>query len=157
MNNQKGNISSKEKKFFTKEELKERNKKGKYSDDEIAKKRHIDSRAKFIVRDSISNSIINTSGKWIAVDLSDDVYDSFYSTCSNYFEAELFDKKMEPEYKEYMSEEEKHELTYNTAEDDIAKQRKKGISGPRYGITYKRVQNDDGKYDYEIDKVEKLE
>ena len=44
-----------------------RNEKAKYSDDEIARARFIDSKAKFLVRDRIHNDNIDTKNKWIGI------------------------------------------------------------------------------------------
>lgn len=47
--------------------MNKRNKNAKYSDDQIEEARYLDSKAKFIVRDRISDEVINTSNKWVGV------------------------------------------------------------------------------------------
>ncbi len=61
--NGKQNEQSKQKKVG----LNARNDKAKYSDDEIARARYIDSKAKFLVRDRIHNDNIDTKNKWIDI------------------------------------------------------------------------------------------
>ncbi len=154
--------SSKEEKAvkISKSDLKKRNDKAKYSDDEISRARHIDSKAKFIARDRIADAVINTSGKWIAVndftatERRDRKGNS--SIDFDYVDVETFDKKLSPEYTQDMSEEEKHELTYQTAEKDIARQRKKGAKGPEYRYRTKLVEKN-GKQEYEVKSVTRID
>ena len=123
---------------ITKADLKKRNDKAKYSDEEIERAKYIDSKAKFIARDRVSNEIIDTSKKWVGVNnvkgniKTDRQGNETYEIQE--MDVEIFDKKDIPTYTEDMSEQEKHELTYDTAEGDIAKQRKRGKKGPEYRV-----------------------
>lgn len=145
--------------------INDRNKKAKYTDEEIARKQHADSKAKFIVRDRISNDVIDTTGKWIDVtDLDYDYHidrkgkiqiDEIHS-----FNVELFDKTEIPVYQEDMSEAEKHQLTYEVAQEDIekqkkeAKQQRKKVNRPKYHVDAE-LQKKGSKEEYIIKNVKK--
>ena len=122
-NNAKQNVKSQQKKVG----LNARNEKAKYSDDEIARARYVDSKAKFLVRDRIHNDNIDTRNKWIGI--SNLKVKERWDRNGNYdpeilsFDAEIFDRTEQPQYEENMTEDEKHLLTYEVAEGDIAKQR----------------------------------
>ena len=122
-NSVKHNAKSQQKKVG----LNARNEKAKYSDDEIARARYVDSKAKFLVRDRIHNDNIDTRNKWI--EISNLKVEDRWDKNGNYdpeilsFDAEIFDRTEQPQYEEYMTEDEKHLLTYKVAEGDIEKQR----------------------------------
>ena len=123
---------------ITKADLKKRNDKAKYSDEEIERAKYIDSKAKFITRDRVSNDVIDTSKKWVGVnnvkgEIKTDRYGNEIYDIQE-MDVETFDKKDIPAYTEDMTEQEKHELTYDTAEGDISKQRKRGTKGPEYRV-----------------------
>lgn len=87
----------------------------------------MDSKAKFLVRDRIHNDNIDTRNKWIGI--SNLKVKERWDRNGNYdpeilsFDAEIFDRTEQPQYEENMTEDEKHLLTYEVAEGDIAKQR----------------------------------
>ena len=123
---------------ITKADLKKRNDKAKYSDEEIERAKYIDSKAKFITRDRVSNDVIDTSKKWVGVnnvkgEIKTDRYGNEIYDIQE-MDVETFDKKDIPVYTEDMTEQEKHELTYDTAEGDISKQSKRGTKGPEYRV-----------------------
>jgi len=144
----------------TKADLKKRNDKAKYSDDEISRARYIDSKAKFIARDRIADTVIDTKGKWIAVNDYTATERRDRKGRGNvdfdYVDVEVFDKKIIPEYSDNMSEDEKHQLTYDTAEKDIDRQRRKGAKGPEYRYKTKLVEKN-GKQEYEVKSVTRID
>lgn len=128
-------------------------KKRKYTDEEIARKRWVYSAAVFITRDTINDELINTNGKWI--DVTQSIYtildDKGHIYDFQQIDAELFEKKIKPQYEEGMSEAKKHEITYDTAQEDIKNQRKRGIKGEKYRIYLRLVQEP---FMYNIERIE---
>ncbi len=148
------------KKKKTKPDLNKRNDKAKYTDDEIERKKRIDTIVKLIIRDRIPNDVINTSKKWVAVN------DTKYTIKRDHYgnetydiqeaDVELFNKKDVPKYTKFMSEEEKHELTYITAENDIFKQRIQGFKGQEYRIKV-HTKKVNGKNEIIIDDLTRID
>ncbi len=142
-----------------------RNEKAKYSDDEIARARYIDSKAKFLVRDRIHNDNIDTRNKWIGISniKSKDRWDSNgnYDPEIRSFDAEIFDRTEQPVYKKHMSEDEKHKLTYEVAEGDIQKQRitekkmHKSADRPSYHVDVATKYTKDKKTEYQVKNIQK--
>ena len=81
-----------------------RNDKAKYSDDEIARARYVDSKSKFLVRDRIHNDNIDTINKWIGI--SNLQVKDKWDRDGNYdpeilsFDAEIFDRTEQTIYDE---------------------------------------------------------
>lgn len=125
-------MSKKQKKIPEKGEKK---KKAIHDSEYIAYCEHGDSAAVFIMRD-IQNTV-NVKGKWIDVlsikTRAENVIKSGWHDFE-YFEVELFPKRILPEYKEHMTEDEKHYLTWQTAKFDIMTQRNKGYKGKKYRV-----------------------
>ena len=145
--------------------LNARNDKAKYSDDEIARARYIDSKAKFLVRDRIHNDNIDTRNKWIGISniKSKDRWDNDgnYDPEILSFDAEIFDRTEQPVYDEDMSEDEKHKLTYEVAEGDIQKQRSaekrthKKVDRPSYHVDVATKHTKDRKTEYQVKNIKR--
>lgn len=99
----------------------------------IAYCEHGDSAAVFIMRD-IQNTV-NVEGKWIDVlsikTRAENVIKSGWHDFE-YFEVELFPKKIRPKYLKDMTDEEKKYETWKTAHTDITQQRNNGFIGRKY-------------------------
>ena len=99
----------------------------------IAYCEHGDSAAVFIMRD-IQNKV-NVEGKWIDVlsikARAENVIRTGWHDFEC-FEVELFPKKITPKYSEKMTKDEKHYLTWQTAQRDIFLQRNQGYKGTKY-------------------------
>lgn len=118
--------------------------KRKYSDDEISKARYASSKAVFLVRDHIKDDNIDTKNKWI--DVKNLKYKDKWDEKGNYdpeifsFDTEIFDKTEIPIYSDEMTDEEKHQLTFEVAEGDIEKQKRqekmnsRKINRPKYHV-----------------------
>lgn len=144
--------------------LNARNEKAKYSDDEIARARYLDSKAKFLVRDRIHNDNIDTRNKWIGIS-NLEVKDK-WDRNGNYtpeilsFDAEIFDRTEQPQYEEYMTEDERHLLTYEVAEGDIEKQRKaerrkhQKVDRPSYHVDV-ATKHTDKKIEYQVKDIKR--
>lgn len=146
-------------------DLNARNDKAKYSDDEIARARYIESKAKFLVRDRIHNDNIDTRNKWIGISniKSKDKWDSNgkYDPEIRSFDAEIFDRKKQPVYNNHMSEDEKHRLTFEVAEGDIQKQRTaeqrthKKVDRPSYHVDVATTHTKGNKTEYQVKNIQK--
>lgn len=159
-NSVKHNAKSQQKKVG----LNARNKKAKYSDDEIARARYVDSKAKFLVRDRIHNDNIDTRNKWIGI--SNLKVEDRWDKNGNYdpeilsFDAEIFDRTEQPQYEEYMTEDEKHLLTYKVAEGDIEKQRNaerrkhQKVDRPSYHVDV-ATKHTDKKTEYQVKDIKR--
>ena len=159
-NSVKHNAKSQQKKVG----LNARNEKAKYSDDEIARARYVDSKAKFLVRDRIHNDNIDTRNKWIGI--SNLKVEDRWDKNGNYdpeilsFDAEIFDRTEQPQYEEYMTEDEKHLLTYKVAEGDIEKQRKaerrkhQKVDRPSYHVDV-ATKHTDNKIEYQVKDIKR--
>lgn len=142
-----------------------RNEKAKYSDDEIARARYVDSKAKFLVRDRIHNDNIDTRNKWIDIknlevkDRWD--RDGKYDPEILSFDAEIFDRTEQPIYDDEMTEDEKHQLTYEVAEGDIQKQRSaekrmhKKVDRPSYHVDVATKHTKDRKTEYQVKNIKR--
>lgn len=145
--------------------LNARNEKAKYSDDEIARARYVDSKAKFLVRDRIHNDNIDTRNKWIGI--SNLQVKDRWDRDGNYdpeilsFDAEIFDRTEQPIYDEDMTEDEKHKLTYEVAEGDIQKQRSaerrthKKVDRPSYHVDVATKHTNDRKTEYQVKDIKR--
>ena len=103
----------------------------KYDSDYISYVENGESAAVFIVRDIVNS--INTKGKWVDV-ISLSTYfkkGAGDRHAFNWIIAELFPRKMTPEYDNRDSERNRY-LTWFTAHVDIAKQRETGFCGEKY-------------------------
>ena len=159
-NSVKHNAKSQQKKVG----LNARNEKAKYSDDEIARARYVDSKAKFLVRDRIHNDNIDTRNKWIGI--SNLKVEDRWDINGNYdpeilsFDAEIFDRTEQPQYEEYMTEDEKHLLTYKVAEGDIEKQRNaerrkhQKVDRPSYHVDV-ATKHTDKKTEYQVKDIKR--
>lgn len=160
-NNKSSKVNDKQKKS----DLNARNDKAKYNDDEISKARWLESQAIFLVRDRISNENIDTRNKWIHIkDLKKkDKWNSKgqYTPEILSFKAELFDRTEQPKYDEEMSEDEKHQLTFDVAERDIAKQQKqeerkrKKENRPEFYVDVEKKRTNNQKTEYQIKNIKK--
>lgn len=145
--------------------LNARNEKAKYSDDEIARARYVDSQAKFLVRDRIHNDNIDTRNKWIGISNLEvkDKWDKYrnYTPDILSFDAEIFDRTEQPQYEENMTDEEKHILTYEVAEGDIDKQKRterkkhQTISRPKYHVEV-ATKYTESKTEYQVKKINRI-
>lgn len=159
-NSVKHNAKSQQKKVG----LNARNEKAKYSDDEIARARYVDSKAKFLVRDRIHNDNIDTRNKWIGI--SNLKVEDRWDKNGNYdpeilsFDAEIFDRTEQPQYEEYMTEDKKHLLTYEVAEGDIEKQRNaerrkhQKVDRPSYHVEV-ATKHTDKKTEYQVKDIKR--
>lgn len=141
-----------------------RNDKAKYSDDEIDRKRYVDSKAKLLVRDRIHNDNIDTRNKWIGI--SNIKIKERWDSKGNYdpeilsFDVEIFDRTEQPQYEENMTEDEKHQLTYEVAEGDISKQRAeekrahRKVDRPSYHVDVSTKLKDD-KTEYKVNNIKR--
>ena len=146
--------------------LNARNEKAKYSDDEIARARYIDSKAKFLVRDRIHNDNIDTRNKWIGVS-NLEVKDKWDKN-GNYipeilsFNAEIFDKKLVPNYTDEMTTDEKHQLTYDVSKTDIQKQKSeermyhREKHRPIYHVDVSSKKKNNNKTEYQVKNIKKI-
>ncbi len=142
-----------------------RNKKAKYSDDEIARARYLESKAIFLVRDRIHNDNIDTKNKWISITNLEvkekwdrkDKYDPEILS----FDADIYDRTEQPVYEEWMTEDDKHKLTYEVAENDIAKQQRKEarhhkkVNRPSYHVEVAEKHTNESKTEYQIKNIYK--
>lgn len=159
-NSVKHNAKSQQKKVG----LNARNEKAKYSDDEIARARYVDSKAKFLVRDRIHNDNIDTRNKWIGISnlKVEDRWDKNgkYDPEILSFDAEIFDRTEQPQYEEYMTEDKKHLLTYKVAEGDIEKQRNaerrkhQKVDRPSYHVEV-ATKHTDKKTEYQVKDIKR--
>ena len=145
--------------------LNARNDKAKYSDDEIARARYVDSKAKFLVRDRIHNDNIDTRNKWIGIS-NLEVKDR-WDRDGNYdpeilsFDAEIFDRTEQPIYDDEMTEDEKHKLTYDVAEGDIQKQKSaekrthRKVDRPSYHVDVATKHTKDRKTEYQVKNIKR--
>ena len=142
-----------------------RNEKAKYSDDEIARARYVDSKAKFLVRDRIHNDNIDTRNKWIGI--SNLQVKDRWDRDGNYdpeilsFDAEIFDRTEQPIYDEDMTEDQKHQLTYEVAEGDIQKQRSaekrthRKVDRPSYHVDVATKHTKERKTEYQVKNIKR--
>ena len=154
-----------EKNKAIKTDINARNNKAKYSDDEISRAKYVESKAKFIVRDRISNENIDTRNKWI--DISNLDYEEKWDEKGNFipeilsFDTEIFDRTVNPKYTEKMTEEEKHQLTYDVAESDIEKQKQnekrnaKRIKRPSFHVDVSTKRTKDRRTEYEVNSIKR--
>ena len=124
----------------------------------------MDSKAKFLVRDRIHNDNIDTRNKWIGI--SNLKVEDRWDKNGNYapdilsFDAEIFDRTEQPQYEEYMTEDEKHFLTYKVAEGDIEKQRNaerrkhQKVDRPRYHVDV-ATKHTDKKTEYQVKDIKR--
>lgn len=165
-NNQNSNSNQRTNNQQKKEVLNARNEKAKYSDDEIARARkYLDSKAKFLVRDRIHNDNIDTRNKWIGIS-NLEVKDR-WDRNDNYdpeilsFDAEIFDRTVQPQYDEDMTEDEKHLLTYEVAEGDIDKQRRaekrnhQKVDRPTYHVEVTTKYSNNCKTEYQVKNIKR--
>lgn len=162
-NNQNSNSNQRTNNQQKKEVLNARNEKARYSDDEIARVRYLDSKAKFLVRDRIHNDNIDTRNKWIGI--SNLKVKDRWDRNHNYdpeifsFDAEIFDRTVQPQYDEDMTEDEKHRLTYEVAEGDIDKQRKaekrnhQKVDRPSYHVEVATKYTNNCKTEYQVKNI----
>ena len=150
---------------FNKKDINARNEKGKYSDDEIDKARWLDSKAKFIVRDRINNENIDTKNKWIGIS-NLEVRDKWdrngrYNPEILSFDATIYDRNVQPKYEKGMSEDEKHQLTYEVAEGDIANQQyddaihQRKVNRPSFHVDVESKRTKDNKTEYDIKNIKR--
>ena len=148
-----------------KKDINARNEKGKYSDDEIDRARWLDSKAKFIVRDRINNANIDTTNKWIGIS-NLEVIDKWdknnkYDPEILSFDATIYDRKVQPKYEKGMTEDEKHQLTYDVAENDIANQEyddaihHKKVNRPSFHVDVESKRTKDNKTEYDIKNIKR--
>lgn len=117
-----------------------------------------ESAAVFVARDIVKS--IDTTGKWIDIlDLvgyknQDGRWDF------EYFTFELFPRNTQPRYPAGASEEAKKYITWQTAHEDIDRQRRQGYRGVRFKIFSKLVNRNKGKnkpkWDYDILSIKRL-
>ena len=124
----------------------------------------MDSKAKFLVRDRIHNDNIDTRNKWIGI--SNLKVEDRWDKNGNYdpeilsFDAEIFDRTEQPQYEEYMTEDEKHLLTYKVAEGDIEKQRNaerrkhQKVDRPSYHVDV-ATKHTDKKTEYQVKDIKR--
>lgn len=105
---------------------------------------HGDSAAVFIVRDVVKS--INTRGKWIDVLELDG--DKNYAGRWDFkkIQVEIFPRKIKPVYPEYSDDAEIRYITWETANRDIANQRRAGFVGEKFEICPKLVNINYGKF-----------
>lgn len=125
-----------------------------YSQEYISYLKNGESAAVYIVRD-IAKSI-NTEKKWVQIIDMCNAENYNGQRYFNYIICELFDRKLLPKYpaqKEFVSiEEYKNQckyITWQTAHDDINKQKEKGIIGAKYLLLCKLINKRKGKIVYE--------
>lgn len=119
-----------------------------------------ESAAVFVARDIVR--AIDTTGKWIDI-LNLDGYKNRNGRWEfEYFTFELFPRKKHPQYPTDISEEDKKYITWRTAHEDIAEQRRQGYKGIRFKICPKLVKRNKGKsnnktkWDYDILSIKRL-
>ena len=120
---------------------------------------------KFLVRDRIHNDNIDTRNKWIDIknlevkDRWD--RDGKYDPEILSFDAEIFDRTEQPIYDDEMTEDEKHQLTYEVAEGDIQKQRSaekrthKKVDRPSYHVDVATKHTKDRKTEYQVKNIKR--
>ena len=143
-----------------------RNENGKYSDDEIARARYLNSKAVFLIRDRIHNDNIDTKNKWI--DISNLEVKDKWDKNGNYipeilsFNAEIFDKKLVPNYTDEMTTDEKHQLTYDVSKTDIQKQKSeermyhREKHRPIYHVDVSSKKKNNNKTEYQVKNIKKI-
>lgn len=138
-----------------------------FSEDYLEYVQHGESFCVYITRDICKN--VNTKGMW--TDVLNTKSKGYYLKNADgywdfeYFDVELFPRKIKPKYDKYMTQEEKDYETWATATSDIRMQRKQGYKGKKYRIypkiVYDGVEQDrwgysQKKYRYTISKVERI-
>ena len=106
------------------------NEKWKYDADYIRYVESGESAAVFVVRDVVK--AVDTRGKWVdIVSMSSNLQDKD-GWNFNWIVAEIFPRKINPDYSECKTVDEKKYLTWQTAHEDISQQRANGYSGPKF-------------------------
>lgn len=123
--------------------------------------RHVESgesAAVFVARDIVKS--IDTTGKWIDVLDLDERKNRDGQRDFKYFTIELFPRKIQPKYPAKADEEDKKYITWQTAHEDIDRQRRQGYRGARFKICPKLVnrnkRKDNPKWDYAILSIKRL-
>ena len=117
----------------------ESRKKIKYDAEYIAYVKNGESAAVFITRDIAKE--IPTDGMWVdVIDCEGYPEDNVWDF--QFIKVELFKKRIKPVYPPNSSDEDRKYITWCTAHEDISKQRKEGIHGPKY----KLINRNKGKY-----------
>lgn len=118
----------------------------KYSPEYISYVEHGDSAIVFITRDIVN--AINTRGKWVdVVDskgrkvFSDYDDEDGYGWDFEWFIVELFPRQTRPVYPEYASDSVKKYITWETANKDIEKWKRKGYKGETEAYKQEQGQN----------------
>lgn len=116
----------------------------KYDADYIRYVESGESAAVFVVRDIAIS--IPTKGKWTDIISMSPYWQDKDGRAFNWIVAELFPRKIRPDYSECKTDEEKKYLTWKTAHEDISQQRKEGYSGPKYLILCTLHDKNKGKF-----------
>ena len=119
------------------------NEKWKYDADYIRYVESGESAAVFVVRDVVK--AVDTRGKWVdIVSMSSNLQDKD-GWDFNWIVAEIFPRKINPDYSECKTVDEKKYLTWQTAHEDISQQRAKGYSGPKFLVLCSLHDKNEGK------------
>ena len=103
-----------------------------------------ESAAVFVARDIVRS--IDTSGMWIDILSLDGFKNEDNRWDFQYFTIELFPRKKYPKYPNNATDEDKKYITWKTAHEDIAEQRRHGYQGTKFRINSKLVNRNKGKY-----------
>ena len=115
-----------------------------YSSEYISYIENGESAAVFIARDIAK--AVPTQGMWIDVLSMDKKERKDNRWDFNSFIVELFPRKTKPVYPKDATKENKKYITWQTAHEDIEKQREQGFKGSRYIIRPRLVNHNKGKY-----------
>ena len=102
-----------------------------------------ESAAVFIARDVAKD--VPTDGKWIDVIETDGRQQADRRWDFREFTVELFPRRIQPVYPQYTSDKDRKYITWKTAHDDIAEQRRNGVHGVKYRVCPKLVKRNAGK------------
>ena len=115
-----------------------------YDPEYISYVKNGDSAAVFITRDVAD--AVPTGGRWVDVIDVDGRQRADRRWDFRAFTVELFPRKEQPVYPQGISEDDRKYITWKTAHDDIAKQRRSGVRGVKYRVRPKLVNRNAGKY-----------
>ena len=102
-----------------------------------------ESAAVFVVRDVVQ--AVNTSGKWISIVSMNSRIEEPNGWAFDWIVCELFPRKIQPEYIGEDTDYNRY-ITWKTAQLDIAQQRSKGYSGPKFLVLCRLINHNKGKY-----------
>ena len=115
----------------------------KYDADYISYVESGESAAVFVIRDVVID--IDTKGKWIDIVSLSTYFQDKDGRGFNWIIAEIFPRRINPDYSTCRNDDEKRYLTWKTAHEDISEQRSKGYNGPKFLVLCSLHDKNEGK------------